>query len=62
MVIKARRSDVVMYLHIDFDSVLEKCFFSSSSPHIFTDVCVSSPHIQVHLNKLECCGKVHLFQ
>ncbi len=19
-------------------------------------------HIQVHLNKLECCGKVHLFQ
>ncbi len=22
----------------------------------------SRPHIQVHLNKLECRGKVHLFQ
>ncbi len=45
MVIKARRSDVDMYLHMDFDSELEKCFSSSSSPHMFTDVCVSSPHI-----------------
>ncbi len=23
---------------------------------------VSEKNIQVHLNKLECCGKVHLFQ
>ncbi len=22
----------------------------------------NQPHVQVHLNKLECCGKVHLFQ
>ncbi len=50
-----------MYLYAEIDFAVQKTdkFIINGMPG---SVDSNTGHIQVHLNKLECCVKVHLFQ